>query len=64
MKIDVRICRIVSKERKREKMGEDEENCPFEDERLCPETRPKVAREYATRNAIYPSPDFGRGIFA
>ena len=38
MKIDVRICRIVSKERGREKMGEDEKVCPLVDERLCPET--------------------------
>ena len=38
MKNDVRICRIVSKERKREKMGKDEKVCPLVDERLCPVT--------------------------
>ena len=38
MKIDVRICRIVSNRRGREKMGKDEKVCPLVDERLCPET--------------------------
>ena len=34
-------CRIVSKEGKREKMGEDEKVCPLVDERAYPETKTK-----------------------